>query len=105
SSAVIDSDINLLRRVLQNLLSNAIRYTPHGRVLFGCRRVPGGVRLEVWDTGPGIPQEQHERIFREFQRLPQHSAQHVRGLGLGLAIADRICRLLGHSLTLRSWSG
>ena len=105
SSAVIDSDINLLRRVLQNLLSNAIRYTPHGRVLFGCRRVPGGVRLEVWDTGPGIPQEQHERIFREFQRLPQHSAQHVRGLGLGLAIADRICRLLGHPLTLRSWSG
>ncbi|EKF75882.1 Na-solute symporter/sensory box histidinekinase [Alcanivorax hongdengensis A-11-3] len=104
-SALVETDEALLRRVLQNLLSNAIRYTGGGRILFGCRRQAGKVRIEVWDTGPGIPPEQHEQIFREFQRLPQPSGRQISGLGLGLAIADRICRLLGHALTVRSWPG
>ncbi len=105
SSCVVESDEVLLRRVLQNLLSNAIRYTEQGRVLFGCRRQGASVRIDVWDTGPGIPDDQHEQIFREFQRLPQQNGRAVKGLGLGLAIADRICRLLGHPLTVRSWPG
>ena len=105
SRCVIDSDEVLLRRVLQNLLSNAIRYTEHGKVLFGCRRRAGAVRIDVWDTGPGIPDDQHEQIFQEFQRLPQQNGRAVKGLGLGLAIADRICRLLHHTLTVRSWPG
>nr|WP_202560512.1 hybrid sensor histidine kinase/response regulator [Alcanivorax sp. DP30] len=105
SSCIVDSDEVLLRRVLQNLLSNAIRYTETGRVLFGCRRRAGVVRIDVWDTGPGIPDDQHEQIFQEFQRLPQQNGRAVKGLGLGLAIADRICRLLNHSLTVRSWPG
>jgi len=104
-NAVVESDEALLRRVLQNLLSNAIRYTEHGRILFGCRRQHNAIRIDVWDTGPGIPDDQHEQIFREFQRLPQQSRKAVKGLGLGLAIADRICRLLGHRLTVRSWPG
>ena len=89
--------------MLQNLLSNAIRYTESGRILFGARRLHNAVRIDVWDTGPGIPDDQHEQIFREFQRLPQLNNRQVKGLGLGLAIADRICRLLGHGLTVRSW--
>ncbi len=104
-SCVVESDEVLLRRVLQNLLSNAIRYTESGRVLFGCRRRSGAVRIDVWDTGPGIPDDQHEQIFQEFQRLPQQNGRDVKGLGLGLAIADRICRLLKHTLTVRSWPG
>ena len=90
---------------MQNLLSNAIRYTDSGRILFGCRREDRCIRIDVWDTGPGIPDDQHEKIFREFMRLPQQGKQSVKGLGLGLAIADRICRLLGHTLTVRSWPG
>lgn len=105
SSCIVESDEVLLRRVLQNLLSNAIRYTESGRVLFGCRRRNGAVRIDVWDTGPGIPDDQHEQIFQEFQRLPQQNGRDVKGLGLGLAIADRICRLLHHTLTVRSWPG
>ena len=104
-NAVVETDEGLLRRVLQNLLSNAIRYTEQGRILFGCRRQHNAIRIDVWDTGPGIPDDQHEAIFREFQRLPQQSRKSIKGLGLGLAIADRICRLLGHRLTVRSWPG
>lgn len=105
SNAWVQSDAHLLRRVLQNFLSNAVRYTEQGRILFGCRRVADGVRLEVWDTGPGIPEEQHEQIFREFHSLSRQGREHFKGLGLGLAIADRICRLLGHPCGLRSWPG
>lgn len=105
SHRVVRSDRRLLRRILQNFLSNAIRYTPAGgRVLLGCRVAGDGLRLEVWDTGPGIPDDMHEAVFREFQRLagPAGSAP---GLGLGLAIVDRVARMLDHKITLRSQPG
>ncbi|HUP91091.1 MAG TPA: NahK/ErcS family hybrid sensor histidine kinase/response regulator, partial [Solimonas sp.] len=104
SSAVVHSDPMLLRRVLQNFLSNAVRYTRSGTVLLGCRRLAGSVRIEVWDTGPGIPEDSRELIFEEFRRLAPDDAGE-RGLGLGLAIAERIARVLGHALSLRSEPG
>jgi PAS domain S-box-containing protein len=100
-SVWLDSDSQLLRRVLQNFLANAVRYTPRGRVLLGCRRAAGHLRIEVWDTGPGIAEHDQSLIFEEFRRL-SHGGQ---GLGLGLAIAERIARLLGHPLSLRSIPG
>lgn len=98
------SDPHLLRRILQNFLSNAVRYTRRGRVLLGCRRRGNVLRIEVWDTGPGIPLDKRREIFQEFRRLktPEYD-QAEKGLGLGLAIAERISRLLNHPITLRSW--
>lgn len=103
SDCRVQTDEALLRRVLQNLLSNAVRYTDKGRILFGCRRRGNELRIEVWDTGPGIQEDQLAHIFQEFTRLPHPGRQQVKGLGLGLAIADRICRLLGHKLRVKSW--
>lgn len=105
SRAVVLSDPRLLRRVLQNFLSNALRYTRRGRILFGCRRAGGALRIEVWDTGPGIAEDQRQVIFEEFRRLETHDAGGERGLGLGLAIAERIAQRLDHRLDLRSWPG
>jgi Na+/proline symporter/signal transduction histidine kinase len=102
---VVYSDPQLLRRVLQNLLSNAIRYTKHGHVLLGCRRRGDGLNIEVWDSGPGIPEDKQAEIFEEFRRLDEFDDDQERGLGLGLSIADRIARMLGHKLSLRSWPG
>lgn len=102
SEVWVRSDPLLLRRVLQNFLSNALRYSERGRVLLGLRRRGDGVRLEVWDTGPGIAPEERERIFHEFHRLGSTGGQ---GLGLGLSIAQRMAALLGHPLGLRSWPG
>ncbi|TKS54226.1 response regulator [Luteimonas yindakuii] len=93
------SDPQLLRRVLQNFLANAVRYTARGRILLGVRRVGGGLRVEVHDTGPGIPLAQQALIFEEFRRGEGSAGQ---GLGLGLAIADRIAHLLGARISLRS---
>lgn len=102
SSAVVDSDPTYLRRILQNLLSNAIRYTTSGKVLVGLRHKPNDrVRVEVWDTGPGIPEEDQQAIFREFHRLGV-SASASAGMGLGLAIVDRACAQLGHPIHLTS---
>ncbi|MBW8811739.1 MAG: PAS-domain containing protein, partial [Lysobacter sp.] len=142
--AVVRSDEALLRRILQNFLSNAVRYTRGGRVLLGCRRVggpgtlpatvgaagaaepatggtaadapslasnsgrkteplAGWLRIEVWDSGPGIPEHQRQEIFEEFRRLDGNGDQ--QGAGLGLAIVDRTARLLGHAVGLRSWPG
>ncbi|MGJ4949998.1 NahK/ErcS family hybrid sensor histidine kinase/response regulator [Bradyrhizobium sp. HKCCYLS20291] len=101
-AGVVRSDPNLLRRILQNLLSNALRYTPRGRILLGCRRSGGQLRIEVWDTGVGIAETDRSRIFEEFQRL---SPGTDKGLGLGLAIVDRISRLLGHTIDVRSRLG
>jgi len=105
SSQVVSSDIKLLRRILQNFLSNAMRYTDKGRVLLGCRIRKGVCRIEVWDTGVGIPLEKRQEIFQEFRRLTQRKLEVDEGLGLGLAIADRLARLLGHKINLRSWPG
>ena len=101
----VRSDRVLLRRVLQNLISNALRYTPRGGVLVGCRRRGEFVHLEVWDTGPGIAEAQQRAIFEEFRRLDRPSPWGEQGLGLGLSICDRIARLLGHELGLRSAPG
>lgn len=103
-SAWVHSDSQLLRRVIQNFLSNAMRYTTRGRILVGCRRLKGYLRIEVWDTGPGIPQDKLEQIFEEFRRL-QQGRDHKGGLGLGLAIVDRISHVLDHPVAVRSWQG
>lgn len=105
TSLSVRSDPQLLRRVVQNLLSNALRYTGSGAVLLGARRFGGNVRIEVWDTGPGIPTEHRARIFEEFHRLEQPSPWGEKGLGLGLSICDRLARILGHRLDLRTRVG
>ncbi|OYR12441.1 hybrid sensor histidine kinase/response regulator [Brucella grignonensis] len=103
-SLTVLSDPTYLRRILQNLISNAIRYTVSGRILVGPRRVNGQVRVEVHDTGPGIAPDQQQAIFREFHRV-QGSASASEGMGLGLAIVERACALLDHRLTLHSTPG
>lgn len=104
SSLTVRSDRRLLRRLLQNLVSNAIKYTRKGRVLVGCRRRRGRLRIDVCDTGMGIPSSQKKNIFREFHRLNE-GAKVARGLGLGLSIVERIARVLDHKVELRSMSG
>lgn len=95
-------DQRMLRRVLQNFLSNALRYTRTGRIVLGCRRRGGEIELQVHDTGPGIPSEGLRVVFDEFQRLDRQSPWGEKGLGLGLSICDRIARLLGAKLTVSS---
>ncbi|MHC8391074.1 hybrid sensor histidine kinase/response regulator [Pseudomonas sp. MDT2-39-1] len=104
STLRVDSDIKLLRRILQNFLTNAFRYAK-GPVLLGVRRRKGELCLEVWDRGPGIPEDKQQVIFEEFKRLDSHQTRAEKGLGLGLAIADGLCRVLGHTLRVRSWPG
>lgn len=103
-NVAVESDPAYLRRILQNLIGNAIRYTAQGRVLVGARRRGSVVRLEVWDTGPGIPEEAQDDIFKEFHRLNARASA-SEGMGLGLAIVERACALLGHPLGLRSEVG
>ena len=100
----VRTDRRLMRRLLQNLISNALKYTIEGRVLVGCRRVPGAVRIEVWDTGLGIPPEHERAVFAEFKRLDQ-GARVARGLGLGLSIVERLGRVLEQPIGLRSRPG
>jgi signal transduction histidine kinase/CheY-like chemotaxis protein len=103
-SLPVQSDRRLLRRLLQNLVSNAIKYTPRGRVLVGCRRQRGRLRIEVHDTGLGIPQSKKRAIFQEFHRLDE-GAKVARGLGLGLSIVERIARILDHKISVNSTPG
>ncbi len=105
SSAIIRSDVLLLRRILQNVISNAIRYTESGRVLLGCRRRRNGLSIQVWDTGPGIPSESYDTIFEEFRRLDQRGTGSGSGFGLGLAIARRSALILGNQLSVASEVG
>jgi CheY-like chemotaxis protein len=100
----IRTDRRLLRRLLQNLISNALKYTSNGRVLVGCRRVPGAARIEVWDTGLGIAPEHERTVFAEFKRLDQ-GARMAPGLGLGLSIVERLGRVLEQPIGLRSRPG
>jgi PAS domain S-box-containing protein len=101
----VRSDRVLLRRVLQNLVSNALRYTQRGGALVACRRRGSHVELQVWDTGPGIAEQHQRAIFDEFRRLDRPSPWGEKGLGLGLSICDRIARLLGLELGVRSTPG
>ncbi|MEM8956951.1 MAG: ATP-binding protein [Pseudomonadota bacterium] len=104
SSAFVRSDPIYLLRSVQNLVVNAIQYTePGGRVLVGCRRKAGHIVLEVWDTGIGIAHKDQDRIFEEFTRADNVPAG--SGMGLGLSVVDRACRLLGHTLSVRSKPG
>ncbi|WP_249403849.1 hybrid sensor histidine kinase/response regulator [Sphingomonas sp. CFBP 13720] len=100
--AIVASDATMVRSIVQNLVSNAIRYTARGGVLVGIRRRGAAVVIEVWDTGVGIPPEDRQRIFGEFERLD--SGNDV-GIGLGLAIVERTARLLDAELTLTSTVG
>jgi Na+/proline symporter/signal transduction histidine kinase/CheY-like chemotaxis protein len=105
SSAWLYSDQSLIHRILQNLLANAIKYTARGRVVLGLRRRPQGAELQVWDTGPGVAEQDQVRIFEEFERLQRQSTDGDEGLGLGLAIVQRYAELLGHQLHLQSTQG
>jgi Na+/proline symporter/CheY-like chemotaxis protein len=100
-SQSVRSDRRLLRRLLQNLISNAIKYTPKGCVLVGCRRRGDRLRIEVYDTGIGIPHTKRRAVFKEFHRL-DHGARVARGVGLGLSIVERIARVLDCQVTLKS---
>ncbi|HMJ43809.1 MAG TPA: hybrid sensor histidine kinase/response regulator, partial [Pseudolabrys sp.] len=103
-SLVVRSDRRLLRRLVQNLVSNAIKYTPSGRVLIGCRRRGSQLRIDVYDTGVGIPESKRRDVFVEFHRLEQ-GARIARGVGLGLSIVERVARVLDYAVELHSVDG
>lgn len=105
SSAQVRSDAHLLARILRNLLTNAIRYTANGRILLGCRRRRNSLSIEVIDTGIGIPEDKLQEIFQEFKRGDQQHRNQDRGLGLGLAIVDKISHMLGHQIRVFSVPG
>ena len=104
-SASIETDPNLFQRIAANLVSNAVRYTEQGRILVGCRRVGKQIRFEVWDTGEGIPEDKMDTVFQEFQQLGNPGRQRKLGLGLGLAIVERVAGLLNLKLFARSTPG
>src|SRR5258708_25298554 len=105
SSAWVRSDFVLLERIVFNLVWNAVRYTSSGGVVVGCRKRGVNLRIEVWDTGTGVPQDQQQNIFGEFYRLGAPGGEGRSGLGLGLAIVDRLCRLLDPPGSLTSMLG
>jgi signal transduction histidine kinase/CheY-like chemotaxis protein len=105
TGAWVRSDFILLERILFNLVSNAVRYTSRGGLVVGCRKRGGQLRIEVWDTGVGIPEDQRQNIFGEFYRLGEPDRDRRGGLGLGLAIVDRLGRLLDHPIELTSRVG
>lgn len=107
NQAIVQSDPALLERILRNLISNALRYTHNGRVLVGARRRGDKLRIEVYDTGIGIPEDQLENIFLEFHQLgqPEQDRRQGLGLGLGLAIVKRLAALLQHEIKVRSQVG
>jgi len=105
SSLRVHSDPHLLEQMIRNLLSNAVKYTNKGKILLGCRRRGDKVRIEVWDSGIGIPEEELEAIFAEFHQLNNPARERSKGLGLGLAIVERLADLLGHAIDVRSRPG
>jgi signal transduction histidine kinase len=104
TSLWVKSDQRYLARSVQNFVDNAIRYTNEGRILVGCRRHRDTATIEVWDTGVGIPRKDQQLIFGEFTRADR-SGNNSQGMGLGLSIVDRACRLLGHPIAVRSKPG
>jgi len=105
SDLVVNSDSVLLARILRNFLSNAFRYTNNGKVLLGCRRQGDYLSIEVWDNGTGIAQDQIQEIFKEFKRLKASQTAFRNGLGLGLAIVDKISKVLEHPINVNSSLG
>jgi two-component system, sensor histidine kinase len=105
SSAGVRSDFILLERILINLVSNAVRFTTHGGVVVGCRRRGERLRIDVCDSGPGIPEDQRQNVFTEFYQLAAVQPDRRGGLGLGLAIVDRLGRLLDHPVELETRLG
>jgi len=101
----VHSDPVLLERILRNLVASALRYTAAGGVVIGARRRGASVAIEVWDSGPGIPHAEVERVFEEFYQVGNPARDRTRGLGLGLAIVRRLARLLDHQVTVRSRPG
>ena len=102
---VVRSDRSLLRRIVQNYLSNGLRYTERGGVLLGCRRRGGEIEIAVYDTGPGIALHRRQEMYSEFSRLDHDSPWGEKGLGLGLSICDRLAKLMLHSLSFASHPG
>lgn len=105
SDVIVHSDSVLLVRILRNFLSNAFRYTDNGKVLLGCRRKGNHVLIEVWDNGTGIAKDQIQEIFKEFKRLSSSHTAFRNGLGLGLAIVDKISKVLEHPIMVDSTLG
>ena len=101
----VRSDPRLLEQMIRNLLSNAVKHTEHGKILLGCRHRGDKLRIQVWDTGTGIPRDQLRAIFEEFHQLDNPVREHNRGFGLGLSIVQRLGNLLGHSIDVRSRIG
>ena len=101
----IRSDPRLLEPMIRNLLSNAVKHTERGKILLGCRRRGDKLRIQVWDTGTGIPRDQLRAIFEEFHQLDNPVREHNRGFGLGLSIVQRLANLLGHSIDVQSRTG
>jgi signal transduction histidine kinase/CheY-like chemotaxis protein len=104
-SLSVMSDALLLERIVRNIISNAVTYTDRGRIVVGCRRGRRHLRIQVWDTGRGIPRHEQEHVFQEFYQLGNPERDRTKGVGLGLAIVRRLMLLLGHSLTVRSEPG
>ena len=104
-SVIVRSDPMLLKRIIRNLISNAVKYTNTGKVSIGVLRKDSGAEIYVSDTGPGIPKDKHQEIFREFYQLHNPERNRARGLGLGLAIVQRLTDLLGYTLTIDSEVG
>ena len=105
SREVVRSDRSMLRRIVQNYLSNALRYTERGGVLVGCRKRGGELEIAVFDTGPGIRLHQRRQMYAEFSRLEHDSPWGEKGLGLGLSICDRLAKLMQHTLSFASHPG
>ena len=105
TDAIVMSDPLMLRRILQNLIANATNYTGKGRLLLAARQRASSVRIEVWDTGPGIPSAERDRIFEEFQRGAASETTGGVGFGLGLSIVKRMAESLDHPLELCSRVG
>ena len=103
--ALVHGDPRLLEQMIRNLLSNAMKYTEHGKILLGCRRRRTLLRIEIWDTGIGIPEAELQAIFEEYHQLDNAARERSRGLGLGLSIVRRLGNLLGAEVRVRSQLG
>lgn len=101
----VQSDPRLLEQMVRNLLSNALKFTRRGKVLLGCRRRADVLSIEVWDNGIGIPKEEQKAIFEEYHQVGNVARERTHGLGLGLAIVQRLGNLLGHRVRVRSDHG